>query len=80
MYLAGQVRYLPFKNSPEEKYFSKRNPPVIEFSKCPGVQQNVHRVSYQIVNLNFIQENYMSEINSYGKYNSCRCLEIPTGF
>lgn len=22
----------------------------------------------------------MSEINSYGKYNSCRCLEIPTGF
>lgn len=24
-----------FKNSPEEKYFSKRNLPVIEFSKCP---------------------------------------------
>lgn len=44
------------------------------------MQQNVHRISYQIGNLNFIQENFMSEINSYGKYNSCRCSEIPTGF
>lgn len=31
----SRVRYLPFKNSPEETYFSKRNLPVIEFSKCP---------------------------------------------